>query len=220
VVVARFTSDFSQLSPEAFIDEVLVKALDARHVVVGEDFHFGHRARGTFMALEEAGEKLGFGVSRCVTFEIDGRRVSSSWVRDDLADGELEKAAELLGRPYCIQGRIKRGRQLGRSIGFPTANVPLRRLSTALSGVYAVRLHGIADGALAGMANLGTRPTVKGSEKLLEVHLFEFEGDIYGRHVGVEFVDKIRDERHFESLDALKAQIGLDERSARELLGA
>ncbi len=219
VVVARFTRAFSQLSPEAFIDEVLVAALGVRHVVVGEDIHFGHRARGTFMALEEAGERLGFGVTRCVTFEIDGRRVSSSWVRDDLADGELAKAAELLGRPYCIQGRVARGRQLGRSIGFPTANIPLRRLSTPLSGIYAVRLHGLADEALPGVANLGTRPTVNGSEKLLEVHLFDFDADIYGRHVSVEFVHKLRDEESFESLDALKEQIARDEARARRMLG-
>ena len=127
------------------------------------------------MALEEAGERLGFGVTRCVTFEVDARRVSSSWVRDDLADGELVKAAELLGRSYCIQGRVAHGRQLGRSIGFPTANSPLRRLSTPLSGVYAVRLHGLAGGSLPGAANLGTRPAVNSSEKLLEVHLFDFD---------------------------------------------
>jgi riboflavin kinase/FMN adenylyltransferase len=220
VIVARFTHEFSQLSPETFIDEVLVEALDVRHVVVGEDFHFGHRARGTFMALEEAGQRLGFGVSRCVTFELDGRRVSSSWVRDDLADGELVKAAELLGRPYCIEGRIARGRQLGRSIGFPTANIPLRRRSTALSGVFAVRLHGLDDEPLRGMANLGTRPTVKGSEKLLEVHLFDFDEDVYGRHVSVEFVHKLRDEQPFESLEALKGQIARDEDAVRRLLRA
>ncbi|MCK5366215.1 MAG: bifunctional riboflavin kinase/FAD synthetase [Gammaproteobacteria bacterium] len=219
VVVARFTRDFSQLEPEAFIDEVLIKALDVRHVVVGEDFHYGHRARGTFMALEEAGERLGFGVTRCVTFELDGRRVSSSWVRDDLADGELVKAAELLGRPYCIQGRVARGSRLGHNIGFPTANIPLRRLSTSLSGVYAVWLHGLGAAALAGVANLGTRPTVNGSEKLLEVHLFDFDEDIYGRHVSVEFVHKLRDEQQFESLQALKEQIIRDAGAARGLLG-
>jgi riboflavin kinase/FMN adenylyltransferase len=219
VVVARFTRDFSQLSPDAFIDEVLIKALGVRHVVVGEDFHYGHRARGTFMALEEAGDKLGFGVARCVTFELHGRRVSSSWVRDDLADGELGKAAELLGRPYCIQGRVARGRRLGRSIGFPTANVPLRRLSTPLSGVYAVWLQGLRDAALAGVANLGTRPTVDGGEKLLEVHLFDFDEDIYGRHVSVEFVHKLRDEQRFESLEVLTEQIARDAVVARGLLG-
>ncbi len=219
VVVARFTGGFSQLSPQAFIDDVLVSALDVRHVVVGDDFHFGHRARGTFAALQEAGRSLGFGVTRCVTFELEGRRVSSSWVRDALADGELARAEQLLGRPYCIQGRITRGRQLGRTIEFPTANIPLRRLSTALSGVFAVRVHGLGETALAGMANLGTRPTVKGSEKLLEVHLFDFDGDIYGRHVSVEFVRKLRDEQSFESLDALGRQIEVDESAARRALG-
>jgi len=218
VVVARFTRAFSQLSPQAFIDEVLMKAFGVRHIVVGDDFHFGHRAGGNFMALEEAGRKLGFGVSRCVTFEVDGRRVSSSWVRDDLANGELSRAAELLGRPYCIEGRIVRGRQLGRTIGFPTANIRLRRLSAPLSGVYAVRLHGLGGAALPGMANLGTRPTVEGSEKLLEVHLFDFDEDIYGRHVSVEFVDKLRDEQRFDSLDVLKAQLVKDEHVARRIL--
>jgi riboflavin kinase/FMN adenylyltransferase len=220
VVLARFTDSFSQLSPEAFVDEVLVGALDVRHVVVGEDFHYGHRARGTFAALEEAGQRLGFGVTRCVTFEIDGRRVSSSWVRDDLFDGELAKAAELLGRPYCIQGRVVPGSQVGRTIGYPTANVPLRRLSTALAGVFAVRVHGLAETPLAGAANLGTRPTVNGSEKLLEVHLLDFDGDIYGCHVSVEFVHKLRDEEHFDSIETMKAQIIRDETAARELLGA
>jgi riboflavin kinase/FMN adenylyltransferase len=218
VVVARFTRAFSQLSPQAFIDEVLMNALGVRHVVVGNDFHFGHRAGGTFKVLKEAGEKLGFGVARCVTFELDGRRVSSSWVRDELANGGMAKAAKLLGRPYCMQGRIARGRQLGRSIGFPTANIRLRRLSTPLSGVFAVRLHGLDDEALVGMANLGTRPTVDGSDKVLEVHVFDFDEDIYGRHVSVEFVHKLRDEQRFESLDALKVQISRDEVAARELL--
>jgi riboflavin kinase/FMN adenylyltransferase len=220
VVVESFTQAFSQLSPEAFIKDVLVDALDVRHVVVGEDFHYGHRARGSFMALQEAGQELGFGVSRCVTFELDGRRVSSSWVRDALANGELAEAQKLLGRPYCIQGRVARGRQMGRTIGFPTANVPLWRLSTPLSGVFAVRVHGLATVALAGVANLGTRPTVKGSHKLLEVHLFDFDEEIYGRHVSVEFVHRIRDEKKFDSLDALKAQIGWDGDAARGLLGA
>ena len=219
VVVESFTQAFSQLSPEAFIKDVLVDALDVRHVVVGEDFHYGHRARGSFMALQEAGQELGFGVSRCVTFELDGRRVSSSWVRDALANGELAEAQKLLGRPYCIQGRVARGQQMGRTIGFPTANVPLWRLSTPLSGVFAVRVHGLATGALVGVANLGTRPTVKGSHKLLEVHLFDFDEEIYGRHVSVEFVHKIRGEKKFDSLDALKAQIGRDGDAARGLLG-
>lgn len=219
VVVARFTSSFSQLSPQSFIDDVLVAALDVRHVVVGDDFHFGHRARGTFAALQEAGRRLGFGVTRCVTFELEGRRISSTWVRDTLADGALEKAAELLGRAYCIEGRIVRGNRIGRSIGFPTANIPLRRLSTALSGVFAVRLHGLDRAALGGMANLGMRPTVNGREKLLEVHLFDFDGEIYGRHVSVEFVRKLRNEQSFDSMDALKDQIARDERAAREALG-
>ena len=220
LVVARFTREFSQLSPEAFIDEVLTRAFAVRHVVVGDDFHFGHRARGTFKALEEAGQELGFGVTRCVTFELHGRRVSSSWVRDELANGELARAAELLGRPYCMQGRVVRGRQLGRSIGYPTANIRLQRLSTPLAGIYAVKVEAPGGESMAGVASLGTRPTVDGSEKLLEVHLFDFDRDIYGMHVSVEFVHKLRDEERFESLEVLKAQIARDEAAARELLNA
>jgi len=140
-------------------------------------------------------------------------------VRDALAGGELAEAGRLLGRPYCIQGRVARGRQVGRTIGFPTANVPLWRLSTPLSGVYAVRVHGLAEASLAGVANLGTRPTVKGSHRLLEVHLFDFDEDIYGRHVSVEFAHKLRDEKKFDSLDALKTQIAEDGDAARGLLG-
>ena len=218
VVLARFTREFSQLSPDAFIDEVLIKAFAVRHVVVGDDFHFGHRARGTFKALEEAGQTLGFGVTRCVTFELHGRRVSSSWVRDELANGELERAAELLGRPYCMEGRVVRGRQLGRSIGYPTANIRMQRLSTPLAGIFAVKLRTPGGETLPGVASLGTRPTVNGSEKLLEVHLFDFDRDIYGVHVSVEFVHKLRDEERFDSLEILKAQIAKDEAAAREFL--
>lgn len=220
VLVVRFTHEFSCLEPEEFIRDILVTALDVRHVVVGDDFHFGHRARGTFALLEEAGVREGFEVGRCVTLEHRGRRVSSSWVRDALADGDLALTAELLGRPYCMHGRVAHGRRLGRQIGFPTANIALRRLSTPLSGVFAVRLHGIGEGPLAGMANLGTRPTVDGVERLLEVHLFDFSDDIYGREVSVEFVARLREEQRFASLDALKAQLAVDQAAARERLSA
>ncbi|MDX1433220.1 MAG: bifunctional riboflavin kinase/FAD synthetase [Gammaproteobacteria bacterium] len=220
VLVVRFTREFSRLSPEEFIGEILVAGLDVRHVVVGDDFHFGHRASGTFSLLQELGEREGFEVGRCVTLEHRGRRVSSSWVRDALADGDLGLAAELLGRPYCMHGRVAHGRRLGRQIGFPTANIGLRRLSTPLSGVFAVRLHGVDDAPLAGMANLGTRPTVDGVERLLEVHLFDFAQDIYGREVSVEFVARLREEQRFASLDALKAQLSIDQAAARERLSA
>jgi riboflavin kinase/FMN adenylyltransferase len=220
VLVVPFTREFSQLSAESFIEEVLVGALGVRHVVVGDSFHFGHRARGTFTMLEEAGRAMGFRVSRCRTFEVRGRRVSSSWVRDALADGDLVLAAELLGRPYSIRGRVGRGERLGHRLGFPTANIGLRRLSTPVSGVFAVRLAGITDHALPGMANIGTRPTVNGGKRLLEVHLFDFDADIYGRDVNVELVHKLREEQAFPSLDDLKSQLALDAVAAREQLDA
>lgn len=219
VVLVHFDEQFSRLSAQSFIDDVLVGALGVAHLVVGDDFHFGHRATGHYQDLVDAGARHGFQLSRCVTFDIRGRRVSSTWVRDALADGDLELAAELLGRHYAIRGRVMYGQRLGRTIGFRTANIALRRRGSPLSGVYAVHVHGVEDGAVPGMANVGTRPTVNGTIRLLEVHLFDLEADLYGRELCVDFLHKLRDEQRFESVEALKAQLGRDEARARELLG-
>lgn len=218
LLVVRFDRAFSSLEPEEFIECVLVDRLHVRHVVVGDDFRFGHRAQGDFALLQERGERFGYGVQRTASFRIDGRRVSSGWVREALAADELELAARLLGRPYRIEGCVAEGDRLGHRIGFPTANLPLRRRVAAVSGVYAVRVHGLGSRALPGMANVGKRPTVGGTESRLEVHLFDFDADIYGFHLGVEFVRKLRGEVRFGSVEELRRQLERDEEAARAVL--
>lgn len=220
VLVLRFDAALAARSAQAFIDEVLVAGLGVRDLVVGDDFRFGHNGEGNFDLLVEQGVQQGFEVHKRATFAAAGGRVSSSWVRDALANGELALAAELLGRRYAISGRVVHGRQLGRSIGFATANVALGRMETPLRGVYAVRVDGAGEGLKPGVANLGRRPTVDGERLLLEVHLFDFDGDVYGCRLRVEFAQRIRDERRFASLDELKAQIARDATAARVLLGA
>lgn len=224
MLCVRFDRRFAQQSPQAFIDELLVARLGVRALVVGDDFRFGRGGAGDLALLRQAGERHGFRVLRCATYEHRGRRVSSSWVREALAAGDLVLAETLLGRPYRICGRVAQGDRIGRTIGYPTANVVLGRRALALAGVYAVRVHGLNghDGpavARPGVANVGVRPTVRGREPRLEVHLLNFDGNVYGRLVEVEFVERVRDERRFESLDALKAQIARDVARARVQLG-
>ena len=219
VVLLRFNRDLATLSALDFVEQILVDGLGVRDLVVGDDFRFGHNGEGSFDLLVEQGARLGFEVHKRATFSAAGGRVSSSWIRDALANGELDLAAELLGRPYAIGGRVQRGRQLGRTIGFATANVSLGRVSSPLRGVYAVRVAGLGETLWPGVANLGRRPTVDGERMLLEVHLFDFDADVYGRHLRVEFVQRIRDERRFASLDELKQQIARDATAGRERLG-
>lgn len=220
VVCLRFDRAFAALSPHQFIDELLVAQLGVAAVVVGEDFRFGHRGAGDLALLRDAGRRHGFVVPGCERFELDGRRVSSSWVRSALADGDLETVERLLGRPYRLLGRVMPGDRIGRELGFPTANLPLRRARTPLSGVYAVRVAGLGDTPLPGAANIGRRPTVAGTQLRLEVHLLDFDADIYGRKLVVEFVRKLRDECRFDSLDALRRQIQRDTAAARTCLNA
>ncbi|PWV59307.1 bifunctional riboflavin kinase/FAD synthetase [Plasticicumulans acidivorans] len=215
VLVLRFDERLAQMDPEAFVDELLVRQLGVRHLVVGDDFRFGRGRAGDFALLERCGRRHGFEVVHTPTFELEGGRVSSTRIRELLARGELDAAAALLGRPYAVQGRVAHGAKLGRTIGFPTANVHLHRRSTSLDGVYAVTLQ-TADGRrFDGVANLGRRPTVGGTREQLEVHLFEFCGDLYGRAVSVEFRKHLRAEQRFASLDALTAQIERDAQAAR-----
>ena len=215
VLCLRFGPRLAELDADAFIERVLVQGLGVRYLVVGDDFRFGKGRRGDFALLAEAGERHGFPVVATATFSVDGQRVSSTRVREALAAGDLALAERLLGRPYCISGRVAPGDRRGRDIGFPTANIHLHRVASPLRGVFAVRMLGVDDQPRPGVANLGTRPTVDGTHLVLEVHLFDFDGDLYGRHVDVEFVRRLRDERKFESFDALKEQIQLDARAAR-----
>ena len=219
VALLRFDARLCAMSPVEFVESILVAGFGVRVVVAGDDFRFGYRGEGNFDLLVSLGERHGFDVVKRETFCARGGRVSSSWIRDALANDELEIARELLGRPYTVSGRVVLGDRRGRTIGFPTLNIAFRRRRPALRGVYAVRVAGLAGQALDAVANVGTRPTVDGHDVVLEAHIFDWSGDAYGRSVEVSFVTKIRDERKFDSIDALKTRIGHDSARAREILG-
>lgn len=209
--VCRFDRRLAALSADDFIGKLLVRGLAVRHVIIGDDFRFGQGRSGDFTALEAAGRRFGFTCEAMHTIEVDGERVSSSAVRDALAAGDLEHAARLLGRPYVIAGRVVHGDKVGRKYGFPTANIQLKRKRMALTGVFAVTVAGLDQCQLPGAANLGVRPTLAaGLKPVLEVHLFDFDRNIYGSHVTVHFLHKLREERKFASLDELKNQIARD----------
>lgn len=211
VHVCRFDRRLAGLTAEQFIERILVRGLSVRHLIIGDDFRFGKARAGDFSLLRRVGRELGFVVEAMHTVDFNGQRVSSSAVRDALAAGDIERAEMLLGRPFVIAGRVMDGRKIGRSIGFPTANIQVRRKRLPLSGVFAVKVSGIDSKPLPGAANIGVRPTVaEGLKPVLEVHLLDFDRDIYGRHVDVNFMHKLRSEAKFESLDALKAQIARD----------
>jgi riboflavin kinase/FMN adenylyltransferase len=218
LVTLRFDEYIRAMTPECFVDELIVAALGTRHIVVGNDFRYGCNAGGTIDSLRAAGEARGFGVEQIAPFVFDGVRVSSTVVRERLAESDFESARRLLGRPYRMLGRVVHGRELGRKLGFPTANLRLMRRKSPVQGVMAVRVFGIEPKALTAVASLGTRPTVDGTEMLLEVHVFDFAGELYGREIEVEFVAKLRDEVKFDSLDALTAQMKVDAAQARDLL--
>jgi riboflavin kinase/FMN adenylyltransferase len=220
VVVLRFDRRMQGMSAAEFVDRLLVEGLGARHIVVGHDFHFARRREGTIATLREAGARHGFEVEAVGEFLVDGERVSSSLVREALGRGELARAGALLGRPYRMAGRVRRGQQLGRKLGYPTANLALHRKVVPLWGIFAVRVSGAGLEDHPAVVSLGTRPTINGTDPLLEVHVFDFDGDLYGRYLDVDFVQRLRDERRFESLDALVAQMHRDAAQARAVLGA
>jgi len=208
------------LSGEGFA-ALLAQQLHARLVVVGHDFRFGRNGEATASMLVAAGGKLGFEVDVVPPVLLDGTRVSSSGVREALARGDFAKARVWLGRPYSMSGRVVRGNQLGRELGYPTANLRTGRRRVPVAGIFAVRVHGVTGEPLPGVASLGTRPTVAGGgEMLLEAHLFDFAGDLYGREIGVEFVTKLRDEERFADLDALVEQMHRDSSEARRILAS
>jgi riboflavin kinase/FMN adenylyltransferase len=189
-----------------------------RHLVVGDDFRFGRDRSGNFDTLLASGRSYGFEVVDTPSFSVNGMRVSSTVVRDALGRGDLELAEQMLGRRYSMSGRVIRGDQLGRQLGYPTANMRVHRQKSPLKGVYAVRVSGLGEVRDA-MASLGTRPTVDGREMRLEVHIFDFDEDIYGSHLRVEFVARLRDEQRFDSVELMAEQLARDARSARDILG-
>jgi riboflavin kinase / FMN adenylyltransferase len=218
LVTLRFDECMRAMTPRSFVDELIVERLGTRHMVVGDDFRYGSNAGGTIESLRTAGQAHGFGVEQMAPFVIDGVRVSSTAVRERLELADFPGAARLLGRPYRMMGRVVHGRGLGRTLGFPTANLRLMRRKPPVWGILAVWAHGIDSGPLPGVASLGTRPTVNGIEPLLEVHVFDFSGDLYGRAIEVEFVAKLRDEVKFDSLDAMMVQMKIDGARARDLM--
>lgn len=218
VLCIDFTSEFAAYSPQGFVDDVLIDGLGVKYLCVGDDFRFGKDRAGGFGFLQSVGAQQNFSVVSHDTFTMGGERVSSGRVRDALLSGNFDLAERLLGRRYCIKGLISKGQQLGRTINFPTANIVLASIRLAVNGVYAVVAQLDNGDRIKGVANLGTRPTVEGSEKRLEVHLFDFDDDIYGQSMSVNFVQKIRDELKFDSFDLLKQQIEKDAAAAQSYL--
>jgi riboflavin kinase/FMN adenylyltransferase len=218
VGLLRFDARLAGMEAEQFVRTVLVDRLAAREVWAGPDFRYGKGRRGDFASLQAEGATHGFEACTIEPVVIDGERVSSSRLRLLLAAGELDAAAHALGRRYAIAGKVVRGKQLGRKLGYPTANVRLGGRRPALGGIFACRVHGIGPEPRPGVASLGTRPTVYGTEPLLEAHLFDFDGDLYGQRIAVEFVAKLRDEERFEDLPALVRQMNADAQLARKRL--
>lgn len=220
-LLLRFNAALTAMSAEDFVRRVLVGRLAAREVWVGADFRFGHKRVGDVALLEQMGAQFGFAACTMPAVQLEGARVSASRVRLLLAAGEFAGAEPLLGRPFVIEGKVDYGKQLGRTLGYPTANIHLQQRVSPVHGVFAVRV-GLGEGECSwpGVASLGVRPTVNEvSEPLLEVHLFDFDGDLYGQRMAVEFVAKLRDEQKFDGLEPLKIQMAADARMARELLG-
>lgn len=224
-VVLPFDARLSGQSPDAFINQVLVQGLGAKYVLVGDDFRFGSKRAGDYAMLDAAGDQLGFDVARMNSYEVHGARVSSSAVREALGQGQMNRVAGLLGRPYSISGHVVHGRKLGRDLGFRTLNLRFSHWNPAASGIFAVQVHGLADKALPGVANMGIRPSldpddVNGGRVLLETHCLEWPASLgaegaYGKIIHVELLHKLHDELRYDSLESLKAGIAKDCDDAR-----
>ena len=217
VGLLRFDARLAAMSAEEFVRRLLVRRLAAREVWIGPDFRFGNRRGGDLALLKTLGAQLGFVAGEIDPVQSQGERVSSTRIREALRGGDFTDASRLLGRAYTIGGRVVRGKQLGRTLGFPTANLRFPK-TPALSGIYATWVHGVGDRPRASVSSFGTRPTVDGVEPLLEAHLFDFDGDLYGRHIEIEFVAKLRDELKFPDLPSLTEQMQRDAETARRLL--
>lgn len=216
VYVCRFNAGFAARTAASFIDDLLVAGLGVRHLLIGDDFRFGARRQGDFAMLEAAGARHGFTVEAMHTVDFEGERVSSSALRDALAQGDLAHAERLLGRPYAVSGRVMHGRKIGRQLGFPTANIQLRGRRLALSGVFAVTVSGEGLHDLPGAASVGVRPTLEvGLQPTCEVYVLDFDGDLYHRHLTLTFHARLRDEAKYDSLEALKAAIADDVAATR-----
>ncbi len=218
LLMVRFNRYFANCDAEQFIDDILINKLNVKHLVIGDDFHFGKARRGNFAMLKDKGRLYGFSVEDTGSCQVAGLRISSTLIRDALGEGDLIQAGKLLGHCYSVCGRVAHGEKIGRTIGYPTANIKMFRKNTPVNGVFAVTMTGIDGLELEGVANVGTRPTVDGGSKVvLETYLFDFDKEIYGRYVEVRFKQKIRDEIRFQSLEQLKAQIEKDVAEAKNI---
>ncbi len=210
VFCLRFNQALASLSPEAFVKKILIDQLNAKVVIVGDDFRFGAKRAGDYTQLKQLGEKYGFQAIEMPTIMVDNKRVSSTRVREALEAGDLNAAEKLLGRPYRLYGKVGHGDRLGRDLGYPTANVNLHRDLVPLGGIFVIRVYGLGDHPYEGVANVGTRPTVGGTRILLEAHLFDFNAEIYGHNIQVEFLHKLRDEERYDTLEELVEHIHQD----------
>ena len=218
LLIARFNRNFSNCEAEQFIDDILIKKLNVKHLVIGDDFHFGKARRGNFAMLKEKGRHYGFTVEDTGSYQLKGLRISSTLIRDALGEGDLAQAEKLLGRCYSVCGRVAHGDKRGRTIGYPTANIRMFRKNTPINGVFAVTMTGLDGLEFEGVANVGIRPTIDGGSKvILETYLFDFDKEIYGCYVEVHFKQKIRDETRFQSLEQLKDQIEKDVTEAKRI---
>jgi riboflavin kinase/FMN adenylyltransferase len=215
ILVLPFNQRLASMQADDFIHQTLIEGLAVRYLVVGDDFRFGKDRAGDFSLLQQAGKDNDFTVVSMPSFRIDGERVSSSGIRQSLADGNFNRAERMLGRHYHMTGKVAHGDKRGRQWGFPTANINMKRKVIPLRGIFAVEVFGLDTEPVFGVANLGTRPTVGGMRTLLEVHIFDFDEQIYGKRINVIFRHKIREEIRFESFDELKHQIALDVLSAK-----
>lgn len=216
----RFSSAMRGIRAADFIRQILIHGMNARYIVVGDDFHFARKREGSINDLRRSSRALAFEVDQVQSIIKDGVRVSSTSIRQSLADGNLARATLLLGRPYRMSGRIVQGRRVGKSLGYATANVDLRRRRSAVLGIFAVRVSGLGEGRIDAVASVGTRPTFDLVTPLLEVHLFDFDRDIYGEYIHVDFIAHLRDEEKYDSVDELVAQMEKDAENARSILAA
>ncbi len=216
----RFSKSMRDITALDFIRRILVHGLNVRHLVVGDDFRFARKREGGLEQLLGAGDVLGFAVGQVPSVVIDGVRVSSTAIRDACTSGDMPRATALLGRPYRMSGKIVEGDRVGRTLGFPTANVDLRRRQSAVMGIFAVRVNGLAGGSRIGVASVGTRPTFNGSKPLLEVYLFDFNDEVYGDYIHVDFIAFLRRQEKYELVEELVAQMHVDADNARSILAA
>jgi len=210
----HFDQALAEQSAENFVRDILIDSINTRHLVIGDDFHFGRNRQGNFGYLQQNSERFGFTVDETETLMEDGERVSSTRIRHCIEQGDFDKAAQLLGRPYSLSGRVAHGQKLGRELGYPTINIKMGDKTLIVKGIFAVRVKGIDNRVLEGVASIGTRPTVAGVDTILEVYILDFDQDVYGYSVEVEFLHKIRDEKKFDSLEELTVNIGRDTESA------